>query len=194
MKSKDSSELKQFTANPLWYQIRGYLMVLIGGGIAILCLISPNVHIFGETNSWLPVIGVVVFFLGVFRCVDAFTTETPQGFLVNIQSGVMDIVVGFLVLFSVGDAPENVSLLIVGYMIIQGIYRNIILSVAKVPNPTSNRITGLISIILGICIWSDWPSSATWFLALSLSVDISFRGWALIVLASALKNVKSSGS
>ncbi|MEO1898822.1 MAG: hypothetical protein ABGX68_03405, partial [Methylococcales bacterium] len=55
-------------------------------------------------------------------------------------------------------------------------------------NPISNRITGIISIILGLMIWADFPTSAPWFLALSLSIDVSFRGWALIVLASSLKN------
>ena len=129
----------------------------------------------------------MVLLVGIFRCIDALATDTAEGFLVNVQGGVFDIVVGFLILFSIGGQPDDLHLLIVGYLVIQGIYRNILLSVANIPNPSSNRITGLISILLGILIWIDWPTSATWFLALSLSVDVCFRGWALIVLASSLK-------
>jgi len=153
-----------------------------------MCLVAPNVYMLGESFSWIPVIGVVVFFVGVFRCIDAYATVSAQGFLVNMQGGVLDIITGFLVLFSIGGQPEHLNLLIVGYMLAQGVNRNILLSVANVPNPISNRITGVISIILGLMIWGDFPASAPWFLALSLSIDVSFRGWALIVLASSLKN------
>lgn len=187
MTENNSTELKQFTSMPLWYTIRGALMILVGGVTASLCIVAPKVYMLGEHFSWLPVIGVVVFIVGILRCVDAFSTNTAQGFLVNMQGGVLDIVVGFLVLFAVNGVPEDLHLLIVGYMVSQGIYRNIILSVAQVPNPLSNRITGFISILLAVLIWLDWPTSAAWFLAFSLSVDVSFRGWALIALASAIK-------
>ncbi len=182
------NELIQFTARPLWYICRGIGMILVGGGISVMCLVAPNVYMLGESFSWIPVIGVVVFFVGVFRCIDAYATVSAQGFLVNMQGGVLDIITGFLVLFSISGQPENLNLLIVGYMLAQGVYRNILLSVANVANPISNRITGIISIILGLMIWADFPTSAPWFLALSLSIDVSFRGWALIVLASSLKN------
>ena len=187
MKSKNNTELRQFTSRPLWYRIRGTSMILIGGAIASLCILAPKVYMLGENFSWVPVAGVLVLLVGVFRCIDALATETAQGFLVNIQGGILDIVVGFLVLFSISGQPDDLHLLVVGYLVSQGIYRNILLSVAKIPNPLSNRITGFISIILGLLIWIDWPTSATWFLALSLSIDVCFRGWALIVLASALK-------
>ena len=187
-----SVELKQFRSRPLWYTVRGASMICTGSIIAVLCIVAPKVYMLGENFSWVPVAGVLVLLSGIFRCIDALATETAQGFLVNMQGGVLDIVVGFLVLFSISGQPEELHLLVVGYMVSQGIYRNILLSVAKTPNPLSNRITGFISIVLGFLIWIDWPTSATWFLAFSLSVDISFRGWALIVLASSIKKLSET--
>ncbi len=181
-----SSELKQFTSEPWWYRIRGTAMILTGGVISGLCLIAPNVYMLGESFSWIPIVGIVIFLLGCLRCIDAFTSESLQGFLLNMQGGILDLVIGFLVLFSINDEPDNLHLLIVGYMLTQGIYRNVLLSAVDSQNPMSNRITGVISITLGLLIWMDWPTSATWFLALSLSIDVSFRGWALLMLASAL--------
>ncbi len=192
MESKNHIELKQFTSRPLWYTIRGTSMIVSGGVIAALCILAPQVYMLGENFSWIPLIGVVLILVGIFRGIDALATETAQGFLVNMQGGVLDVVVGFLVLFSINGQPENLALLVVGYMISQGIYRNILLSVAKTPNPMSNRITGLISIVLGLLIWLDWPTSSAWFLALSLSIDVTFRGWALIVLSSTLKNKRQT--
>lgn len=162
-------------------------MIILGAGIAALSIVAPNVHMLGENESWIPVIGVIVLLVGIIRCIDALTFETAQGLLFNMQGGILDIVVGFLVVFSSNDEVNYLNLLIVGYMLTQGLYRNILLSVAKISNPLPNRITGLISIVLGLMIWNDWPSSL-WFIAFSLSVDIGFRGWALNVLASSLKN------
>ena len=161
-------------------------MIYVGSLLAILSLVSPNVYIMGENASWIPIISLIVLVVGVFRCIDALASESAQGFLYNMQGGILDVVVGFLVFLSTeGEAANNLNLLIVGYMLTQGIYRNILLSVAEIPNPFSNRVTGLISILLGIMIWIDWPASL-WFIAFSMSVDISFRGWTLVVMASSL--------
>ncbi|MGR9071925.1 MAG: HdeD family acid-resistance protein [Gammaproteobacteria bacterium] len=193
MKSDISSEFIQFTARPWWYTIRGVAMITVGGIIAVLCIIAPDVYMLGKSgSSWIPVIGTIVLLVGILHCIDALVSESSQGFLFNMQGGILDIVVGFLVLFSISDEPNSLNLLIVGYMLTQGIYRNVLLSAEKIPNPVSNRVTGLISIILGTLIWIDWPSAATWFLAFSLSVDIGFRGWVLIVMASSLKKDTSN--
>ncbi|MGR9047025.1 MAG: DUF308 domain-containing protein [Gammaproteobacteria bacterium] len=187
MKSKKTSELIQFTAKPWWYTLQGTAMILAGGGIASLCITAPDVYMLGEDASWTPVIGIIVLIVGIFRCIDALASESAQGYLFNMQGGILDIVVGFLVFLSSNDQPNNLNLLIVGYLLTQGIYRNVLLSVAEIPNPMSNRVTGLISMILGILIWIDSPPAATWFLAFALSIDVCFRGWALIVMASSLK-------
>lgn len=166
-------------------------MICIGSLLAILSLISPNLYILGENASWIPIISLVVLIVGIFRCIDGLTSENAQGFLYNMQGGILDIVVGFLVFLSTEGETNYLNLLIVGYMLTQGIYRNILLSVAEIRNPLSNRVTGLISILLGIMIWIDWPASV-WFLAFSMSVDISFRGWTLVVLASSLNKETSN--
>jgi uncharacterized membrane protein HdeD (DUF308 family) len=191
MKTKITSELIQYTANPGWYTIRGGAMILIGSMIAILSLVAPNVYMMGENASWLPVIGIMVLLVGILRCVDGLASETAQGYLFNMQGGILDIVVGFLVFFSSNSTEiNNENLLIVGYLLTQGIYRNVLISVAEIPNPLSNRITGAFSILLGLIVWIDWPTSM-WFIAFSLSVDISFRGWVLIVMASTLKRTSN---
>ena len=186
MKSNITPELFQFTAQPAWYGIRGNAMLFIGGAIALLSMVAPNVYMLGGDVSWIPVIGILLLLVGVFRCIDGLASNTAQVLMYNIQGGVLDVVVGFLVIFSPNSEVNYLNLLIVGYLLTQGIYRNILLSVAEIPNPRSSRITGVISIVLGLMIWIDWPASM-WFIAFSMSVDISFRGWAMIAMASSLK-------
>ena len=190
MTSTNNSEIQQFKSRPFIYKSRGIVMLVLGVLFTISCLTSPNVMILSGT-SWLPVVAIVVLVVGILRCIDAYMAHTPQGYLLNMHGGVLDIVVGGLILFSVGDESEKLMYLIAGYLINQGILRNILLSVVSIRNPLSNRITGIVSIIMGLLIWLQWPIMANWFLALTLSIDISFRGWALIMLASSIKKEPS---
>jgi len=186
IKSKITAELIQFTARPWWYTIQGGAMIVVGIIIAALCIVSPDVYMFGVDASWALFVGIIVVLVGVFRCIDGLASENAQGFLFNMQGGVLDIITGILVAFSSDNAVNNLNMLIVCYLLTQGIYRNILLSVAEIPNPLSNRVTGLVSLILGIIIWTISPAPL-WFIVFSLSVDISFRGWTLITMASTFK-------
>ena len=187
MKSEHSSGLKLFTNMPWWYTTRGVFMILFGGVIVVMSIIAPNVVILSEKFSWLPIIGMILVAVGGLRCLDAYLSNSTQGFLLNMQGGVLDVIVGSIVLFSVNGQPSDLIHLIAAYLLTQGVLRNVLLFAITISNPQSNRVTGLISIILGLLVWSGWPTSAPWFLSISISVDIAFRGWALIMLASSMK-------
>jgi len=163
-------------------------MFFLGAVVATMCVIAPNVQMLGEKFSWIPIVGMIVFVIGILRGIDAYMSKTTQGFLLNMQGGVLDVFVGLLVLFSINGEPKDLILLVSGYMLTQGVLRNVLMSAVTIQNPKSSRITGLISIVLGLLIWSGWPTSEPWFLAFSLSVDIGFRGWALIMLASSIRD------
>jgi uncharacterized membrane protein HdeD (DUF308 family) len=52
--------------------------------------------------------------------------------------------------------------------------------------------SGLISIALGVLIWSGFPGTALWALGLIVGIDLIFYGWALIFLYSTLKRVAAA--
>ena len=187
MTSTDKPEIQQYKSRPFIFKSRGIVMILLGGMLVIACISTPEVMMLSESSSWLPIVGIIVLVVGLLRCIDAFMALTPQGYLMNMHGGVLDMVVGGLVLFSVGDGAEMLVYLIAGYLITQGILRNTLLSVVSIRNPLSNRVTGIISIIMGLLIWLQSAVMAHWILALALSIDICFRGWALIMLASSIK-------
>ncbi len=96
MQSIKLSELKQFTSKPKWYAAQGMAMIAFGGIIASLSILAPNVTMLGKNFSWLPIIGIVVLLVGCSRCIDAYASDSAQGFLYNMQGGILDVVVGFL--------------------------------------------------------------------------------------------------
>ena len=50
MKLVNPYDLIQFTARPRWYATLGIIMIFVGGGIALLSIVSPNVYILGKVH------------------------------------------------------------------------------------------------------------------------------------------------
>lgn len=189
MPSEKNSGLKLFTVSPWWYTIRGIPMLLLGGGIALMCLYASDINMIGAKFPWFLAMGIILLIVGILRVIDAYVSDSVPGFLLNMQGGILDIIVGAFILSTIDGEPRMLSHLIAAYMLAQGLFRNIFISVITISNPITNRITGLISIILGILIWFSWVTLDSWFLGFALSIDVSFRGWGLIMLASSMRKL-----
>jgi uncharacterized membrane protein HdeD (DUF308 family) len=164
--------------------IRGSLMLLIGVGLVIATIFKPDVIIMQVRDfSWLPVCGFVVLAVGLLECFDAAIAKKMEDFFLNLQNGVLDVVVAGLIIFSIGDDPARLSFLITAFLIIKGIFRIVLAHVTHIPNIVSTTIGAVVTIILGGLIWLEWPSPAGWFLAFCLSAEIGLRGWALMMFA-----------
>ncbi len=76
-------------------------------------------------------------------------------------------------------------LLIIGiYFFIDGIFRVFLGFQLK---PAANWVwvllNGILMIILGILIWSEWPFSAIWVLGLLVGIGLLFSGISTVVFA-----------
>ncbi|MBS3952674.1 MAG: hypothetical protein KGZ88_06985 [Methylomicrobium sp.] len=171
---------------------RGIVMLIAGTLLAFSTLFKPDVIIMDIRDfSWLPVCGVVIFIVGCLECFDAAITKDLRSFFLNLQNGVLDVVVSGLIIFSIGDDPIRLSLLIAAFLMIKGIFRLTLAYATQLPNMISTSVGAGISIFLGLLIWLEWPSSAVWFLALCLSSEIGLRGWAGIMFAYWVKAHKT---
>jgi len=168
--------------------LRGWVMFLLGSALVVMTAIKPHVTMLSKDFSWLPVIALLLITMGILRCLDSLMSRRSTRFQFNLQGGLFDLVVGLLILFNVGEDPVLLGLLISGYLITQALSRIILSFVNSFRNPSSTRVAGLLSLILGLMVWMHWPFPSAWFMSLSLSVEIASRGWALIQLAGALKD------
>lgn len=185
MNLHDKFSSLQHTAISWWrYLIRGVVMLLIGGILILLTILKPDVMLFhARDTSWLPICGFVVLVVGFLECFDALIAKESKDFFLNLQNGLLDVVVAGLLVLSSGDDPARLSLLIAAFLMIKGAYR-IILSYALISaNVTLARVGAGVSILLGLLIWMEWPTSATWFLAFCLSTEIALRGLGIITFA-----------
>lgn len=170
-------------------------MLCIGAMLVIAALFKPDVMLMSTREfSWLPAAGFVVLTVGILECFDAFIAKELRDFFLNLQNGVFDVVVAVLIIFSIGDDPARLSLMIAAFLMVKGILRTIIAHATQMPHKTSTIVGACVSFLLGLLIWLEWPSSAAWFLAVGMSADIGFRGWSLMMFAFWLKMQKAQES
>lgn len=164
--------------------LQGIVIGFMGGTLGLASVSSPDAVILNAREfSWLPMCGMVILSLGIVECLDAFLAKEMRDFLQNLQVGVLDAVIGGLILFGISGTPQRLSLMIAAYLIVRGIVRIVLVYALHLPNALSTAFGGLVSVVLGIMVFVEWPSTASWFLALCLNVEISFRGWAICMFA-----------
>jgi len=190
MNVHDKLSSLQHTGISWWrYLIRGVVMLVIGAVLILLTILKPDVMIFHtRDNSWLPVCGFVVLAIGFLECFDALIAKESKDFFLNLQNALLDVVVAGLLVFSSGDDPARVSLLITAFLIIKGAFRIILSYAIQAINVIFARMGAGVSIGLGLMIWMQWPTSAAWFLAFCLSAEIGLRGLGIITFAQWLKS------
>ena len=184
----------QHTGISWWrYSIRGAVMLVIGAILILLTILKPDVMLFhARDTSWLPLCGFVVLAVGFLECFDALIAKESKDFFLNLQNGLLDVVVAGLLVFSSGDDPVRLSLLISAFLIIKGAYRIILSYAIQAINVTFARTGAGVSILLGLLIFMQWPTSAAWFLAFSLSTEIALRGLGIITFAQWLHSQQQS--
>ncbi len=170
---------------------QGIVIMLIGIGLVLVCSVRSDVIILSAKElSWLPASGMVILALGLVECLDAFLANETRDFLQNLQVGVLDAVIGGLIIFSVAEEPARFSFMIASYLIARGIVRITLIYAMQLPRAALSSIGGFLSIIMGFMIWFGWPSTAGWFLSLCLNIEIAVRGWAIIIFALWVKKQK----
>lgn len=170
---------------------QGIVIMLIGVSLVLLSSVRSNVIILSAKGlSWLPASGMVILALGLVECLDAFLAKEPRDFLQNLQVGVLDTVIGALIILSVAEEPARFSFMIASYLMARGIVRITLIYAMQLPRAALSSIGGFLSIVMGFMIWLGWPSTAGWFLSLCLNIEIAVRGWAIIIFALWVKKQK----
>ena len=164
--------------------VQGTIIMVMGATLALSSVFNKDAVIMvAREFSWLPVSGMIIFFLGLEECLEAYLAKASREFHQNLQVGILDTVIGGLIVFSVSEDPQRLSMMIAAFLIVRGLVRIALVRALHLPHSLSTSLCGTVSIILGFLICFEWPTNESWFLALTLNIEIAFRGWAIIMFA-----------
>jgi len=159
----------------IWFLALGILLLVLGlialGSSLLATLVS--VVLFG----W------VLVFSGIVHIVHAFRVHDWGGFLLGLLVGVLDLVVGGLLVMRPAAAALTLTLVLAAFFIVGGLYQIIAALLLQLPQWWWALISGLISLLLGVLLWAEWPVSALWFIGFCVGIALIFRGWTWVMVA-----------
>lgn len=167
-----------------WFVGLGILLVVLGMmalGSSVVMTLATMVFV-----GWLMIGG------GVVQAVHAFTCKGWSGFFIDLLSGILYTVVGFMIIANPGATAVTLTLLISMFLIFGGIFRIATAISVRFHNWIWLLLHGVINLLLGISIWQQWPLSGLWVIGVFVGIDMLCNGWSLVMLGLAAKNLPTS--
>ncbi len=158
-----------------WYLALGIVMIVLGtiaiGSTFVMTIAS--VFFFG----WLLIIG------GVMEVIHAFWHKRWAGFFLDLLTGVLYVVVGWMMVTNPKESALLLTLIIAMFLLFEGVFRIVAAVAARYPHWGWVMFNGVISLILGIMIWRQWPYSGLWVIGLFVGIEMLLNGWSLVMLS-----------
>lgn len=162
-----------------WLLALGIVLILLG----VIALGSLPFM----TAAYVLYLGFLLILSGIVCGIQAFRTRQWSGFFLALLTGILDVVVGFLMVTHVGETAAIMTLLLAMFFFVGGLFRIVASLVLRFPQWGISLLAGFVTLLLGVSIWRQWPLSSFWVIGLFLGVELLFRGWSLVMLALAVR-------
>jgi uncharacterized membrane protein HdeD (DUF308 family) len=126
---------------------------------------------------------------GVLSIVHAFWRRQWGGFFIDLVTGILYVFVGLMFIGNPGVAAVTLTLLIAVFLVMGGVFRIVAALVGRFHHWGWVLLNGIITLLLGIMIWSEWPWSGLWVIGLFIGIDMIFYGWSLVMVGLTAKNL-----
>lgn len=151
-----NTETQNIRKSRRWSVTLGILLIILG----ILAIVFPLIA------TVLVTIALGWFFLigGVLRIVYALQNRS-RGFWLKLLLGILYIIIGLSLLTNIIGGIVSLTLALGVLIFIEGVFEVFLaFQLRSVGNWSWVLFSGIITIILGILIWSHWPFDAPWVL------------------------------
>jgi uncharacterized membrane protein HdeD (DUF308 family) len=168
-----------------WSMIWGILMFVCG----ILAISLPLASSIGIVIvlAWL------ILFAGVSHLIFAFQSGSVGGFLWKLLLAVVYAVAGICLLVNPLPAVFTLTLVLAVFLFVEGVVEiALYFGIRQVPNSGWVLFDGVITLILGILIWRQWPSSSVWVIGTLVGISLIFSGLSRFMLSVAARRLMPS--
>lgn len=156
----------------------GILVLLLG----IFCLSAP----------WIPglglvlMIGIALILAGIAKIVFSFGSHTFGRGVLRFLIGALAIFAGGALMANPGAGLATITLFLAAWFLVDGIFTLIAgFGIKPARGWGWMAFSGLISIVLGVMIYTQWPVSAIWLVGVLVGIRLIFAGLAMLMVGSA---------
>jgi uncharacterized membrane protein HdeD (DUF308 family) len=174
---------------------RSAIEILHWLGIALIALglaavVAPVV----AGSALVIVIGFILLIAGTVPIVRELKAEASKERTIGLILGIITALAGIAVIGHPLFGLKFLTVLLVGYFVAEGVWK-IVVSFRYKPAPGWKWLlaSGVLSLVLGLLIWSQWPVSGMWAVGVLVGVNLLGTGLALVTLASTLNKSLGRG-
>lgn len=132
-------------------------------------------------------VGVALIVGGMGQLVFAF--KTGMDFFAIIM-GALTVFMGGYMLSDPAVALASLTIFLVFYLVSSGISEAVVSFKVRPANGWAWALfSGLLSVLLGIMIWNQFPLSGAWAIGILIGIRLIFSGMSLLMLGLAARNV-----
>ena len=164
-----------------WIMALGILLILTG----VLCIVADVT----ATFATMIVFGWFLLISGIIALVHAFRVHTWSGFLLSFLSALLRGFTGFFLIRYPAVGAFALTLIIASFFLVGGMFRAIGAAMMRFPQWGWSLFSGIVSVILGIILLAELPTSSLWFIGFAIGLDMIFEGASLVGVASALRRL-----
>ena len=162
----------------------GVVLIILG----ILAMMAP-----GFTGlSIAMILGVLVVLGGLARIIWAFQSDSLGKGAVKFAIGGLTLLCGIMLIGNPLFASGVLTVLLALYFIADGIVE--IFAGVRVGTMAGGGwllFGGIVSILLGVIIWAQFPLSGAWALGILLGIKLFMAGLIMVTVGSALRSAKA---
>jgi len=120
----------------------------------------------------------------------AFQSHTVGGFFWKLLLAIAYGFAGIYVLIHPMLGLVSLTLVLAVFLIAEGVIEIVFyFNIRKVENSGWVLVDGIITFILGLLIWANWPSASAWVIGTLVGISLMFSGISRFMLSLAIRDL-----
>jgi uncharacterized membrane protein HdeD (DUF308 family) len=167
--------------------IMGIIMVICG----VLAVGSP----FAAGVYVTIFVGVMLAFGGIAQCFLAFQAGAFGKGLLIFVVGALTAAAGFYIFNQPLEGLATITLFLTAYFIVTGIFELVsAFQIRPAEGWGMMLFNGIVTLLLGIMIWSEFPLSGAWAVGVLFGIKLIFSGWSLIFIGRSVRGAAKAAA
>jgi uncharacterized membrane protein HdeD (DUF308 family) len=157
------------------------ILLIVGGVLAILLAAETTIAVV-IILAWMLMIG------GFLQVIHAFKSKGVGMTIWKIVVAIAYVLTGLFLRLNLGIGLAALTFALIFFFLIEGVMSLVTYFRERKKGGSSwLLIDGIITLILGLLIWSHWPSRAMWFIGLFVGFNLLMNGTTRLMLTLAVR-------
>jgi uncharacterized membrane protein HdeD (DUF308 family) len=154
--------------------------------LGFVALSSP----FIASVATIAFIGGLLIAAGILHITNAVVARRWRGFNAHLLVGILDLVLGILMLEHPRPAAEAFTLMLAIAFLAGGLMRFAVAAIERFPGWLWVMLSGVVAFALGVMIWRRWPEAAEWVIGTFVGIDLALCGMTWLMLGLAARRAR----